>query len=160
MKRRNYLCLVGLLFVSAASAARGESVEWVQQLGTSGIDISYGVSADGVGNVYISGSTNGSLGGPSAGFDDAFVTKYDAAGTLQWSRQLGTSTYDYSYGVSADGLGNVYISGSTQGSLGGPNAGSTDAFVAKIVDSVVPEPNTLLLLCIGSLAVMGTRKGR
>jgi len=55
MKRLNYLCLVGLLFVSAASAARGESIEWVRQLGTSGGDWSYGVSADGLGNVYISG---------------------------------------------------------------------------------------------------------
>ena len=39
MKRLNYLCLVGLLFVSAASAARGESIEWIRQLGTSGMTI-------------------------------------------------------------------------------------------------------------------------
>ena len=38
MKRLNYLCLVGLLFVSAASAARGESIEWTRQLGTSSGD--------------------------------------------------------------------------------------------------------------------------
>ena len=92
---------------------------------------SYGVSADGLGNVYISGYTYGSLGGPNAGSDDAFVSKYDAAGTLQWTRQLGTSAIDRSYGVSADGLGNVYISGYTSGSLGGPNAGGNDAFVSK-----------------------------
>jgi hypothetical protein len=134
MKRLNYLCLVGLLFVSAASAARGESVEWTRQLGTSEFDNSRGVSADGLGNVYISGFTNGSLGGPYAGGDDAFVSKYDAAGNFQWSRQLGTSSFDgvdESYGVSADGLGNVYISGYTHGSLGGPNAGEYDAFVSK-----------------------------
>ena len=93
--------------------------------------MSHGVSADGLGNVYISGYTDGSLGGPNAGGDDAFVSKYDAAGTLQWTRQLGTSSSDHSYGVSADGLGNVYISGHTGGSLGGPNAGSYDAFVSK-----------------------------
>ena len=40
-------------------------------------------------------------------------------------------------GISADGLGNVYISGYTEGSLGGPNAGDKDAFVAKFVDLTV-----------------------
>ena len=123
MKRLNNLCLVGLLFVSAASAARGESIEWTRQLGASSRDVSFGVSADCLGNVYFSGYTNGSLGGPSAGNIDAFVSKYDAAGNFQWSRQLGTDDPDDSYGVSADGLGNVYISGRTNGSLGGPNAG-------------------------------------
>ena len=119
---------------------------------------SYGVSADGLGNVYISGYTGGSLGGPNAGGNDAFVSKYDAAGNFQWTRQLGTSASDLSYGVSADGLGNVYFSGYTLGSLGGPNAGGDDAFVVKIVDSVVPEPSTLLLLCFGSLAVLWRRR--
>ena len=131
MKRLNYLCLVGLLFASAASTARGETIEWVRQLGTSSIDWSYGVSADGIGNVYISGYTAGSLGGPNAGFTDAFVSKYDAAGNFQWTQQLGTVTDDRSYGVSADSLGNVYISGTTGGSLGGPNVDRADAFVSK-----------------------------
>ncbi len=93
---------------------------------------SYGVSADGLGNVYISGYTDGSLGGPNAGGTSMrFSAKYDASGTLQWTRQLGTSGSDCGYGVSADGLGNVYISGYTEGSLGGPNAGGWDAFVSK-----------------------------
>ena len=137
---------------------RGESIEWVRQLGTSAYDESRAVSADGLGNVYISGVTSGSLGGPNAGSNDAFVSKYDASGNFQWTQQLGTSSSEVSFGVSADGLGNIYFSGYTQGSLGGPNAGDSDAFVVKIVDSVVPEPNTLLLLCFGSLAVLWRRQ--
>src|SRR5690606_17400978 len=116
-------------FVSKYDAAG--NLQWTRQLGTNGGDVSYGVSADDLGNVYISGETWGDLGGPSAGDADAFVSKYDAAGNLQWTRQLGTSVRDYSYGVSADDLGNVYISGSTRGSLDGPNAGDYDAFVSK-----------------------------
>jgi hypothetical protein len=104
---------------------------WCRQLGSSGDDYSFGASADGLGNVYMSGYTSGSLDGPNAGPHDAFVTKYDAAGNLLWTRQLGTSVNDYSLGVSADGLGNVYFSGQTSGSLGGPNAGSEDAFLTK-----------------------------
>ena len=51
--------------------------------------MSHGVSADGLGNVYISGYTDGSLGGPNAGGDDAFVSKYDAAGTLPVDAAVG-----------------------------------------------------------------------
>ncbi len=93
--------------------------------------LSNGVSADRLGNVFISGYTAGSLGGSNAGGADTFVTKYDSAGNLVWNRQLGTSSYDVSYGVSADGLGNVYITGCTQGNLDVPNAGGDDAFLAK-----------------------------
>lgn len=116
-------------FVSKFDASG--TLQWSRQFGTSADDTSFGVSADGLGNVYISGRTFGSLGGPNAGGNDAFVAKYDASGTLQWSRQLGTSADDISNGVSADGLGNVYIAGGTSGSLGGPNAGGQDAFVSK-----------------------------
>lgn len=53
------------------------------------------------------------------------------AQTLSWKRQLGTYSYDHSWGVATDSLGNVYISGSTGGSLGGAFQGGTDAWVAK-----------------------------
>jgi hypothetical protein len=121
-----------LAFLSlTAIDVRAQSVEWTRQLGTSVHDASNDVSADGLGNVYISGYTDGSLGGPSAFSSDVFVSKYNAAGTFEWTRQLGTSASDQSNGVSADGLGNVYISGFTRSNLGGPSAGLSDAFVAK-----------------------------
>jgi hypothetical protein len=109
----------------------GGGLQWTQQLGTSQSDFGLGISADGLGNVYLSGETSGSLGRPNLGSSDAFVTKYDAAGSLLWTRQLGTSSRDENTTVSADGLGNVYLSGSTEGSLGGANAGNKDVFVAK-----------------------------
>ena len=108
------------------------TLQWTEQLGTSFSDESYGVSADSLGNVYISGTTYGSLGKPNCCSGDAFLAKYDASGNFQWVEQLGTSfSVDESHSVSADSLGNVYISGSTEGSLGGPNAGNLDAFVTK-----------------------------
>jgi hypothetical protein len=131
---------------------------WSRQVGTSSFDANFGVSADGLANVYISGFTGGSLGRPNVGSSDAIVSKYDASGNFQWTQQLGISSDDESHGVSADGLGSVYFSGYTFGSLGGPSAGSNDAFVAKIADAVVPEPNTLLLLCVGSLAMVRRRR--
>jgi hypothetical protein len=144
----------GLAVCGAAGAGRAQTVEWTRQLGTSSEDRSRGVSVDGLGNVYISGSTEGSLNGPNAGSDDAFVSKYDAAGTLEWTRQLGTSSEDYSTGVSADGLGNVYISGETYGSLDGTSAGSYDAFVSKIV----PEPTGVALALAAAVGVLALRR--
>ena len=99
-----------LMPLSVSTDASGNLI-WTDQIGTSSIDRSHGVSADGMGNVYISGVTGGSLEGTNQGEEDAFVSKYDAGGTLQWTKQLGTSGPDSSMGVSADGLGNVFISG-------------------------------------------------
>jgi len=109
----------------------GGDLLWTRQLGTSKRDDSLGVSLDGLGNVYISGLTQGSLGGASKGGDDAFVAKYDSAGNLKWTRQIGTDVSDTSEGVSADSLGNVYIAGCTWGSLGGTGVGLSDAYAAK-----------------------------
>jgi hypothetical protein len=50
---------------------------------------------------------------------------------LRWKRQLGTADIDEANGVATDGDGNVYIAGQTLGSLGGPNQGNSDAWVAK-----------------------------
>jgi hypothetical protein len=84
----------------------------MRTLGTSQADVSYGISADGLGSIYITGVTGSSLGGPSLGNSDAFVSKYDAAGNLHWTTQLGSAFNDVSYGVSADRLGNVFAVGS------------------------------------------------
>jgi Beta-propeller repeat len=104
---------------------------WTGQFTKSSEEYSNGVSADRLGNVFITGYTFGDLDGPNAGERDAFVTKYDANGNRIWTKQLGTDGSDYGYSVSADGLGNVYLSGSTEGDLGGPNSGGTDAFLSK-----------------------------
>lgn len=122
-------CADFCLVMRPADASSGG--DWSRQLGTDGADGALGVSADGFGNVYISGFTRGSLGGPNAGSGDAFVSKFDAAGNLLWARQLGTAENDVSFAVSADALGNVYISGATEGDLDGPNIGTVDAFVSK-----------------------------
>ena len=106
---------------------------WNKQLGTSEADIAYGIAADGSGNVYITGYTQGGLDGNSnTGVNDIFSVKYDSSGTKQWTRQLGTSTIDFAYGVAVDGSGNVYITGETSGGLdGNSNTGMNDIFLVK-----------------------------
>ena len=106
---------------------------WNKQLGTSEADIAYGIAADGSGNVYITGYTQGGLDGNSnTGVNDIFSVKYDSSGIKQWTRQLGTSTFDTAYGVAVDNSGNVYITGYTQGGLdGNTSAGNKDIFLMK-----------------------------
>jgi hypothetical protein len=107
------------------------NLEWTRQLGTANYDWSESVSADGLGNVYISGFTNGPLGGPRRGVYDAFLAKYDAGGNLQWTRQLSTGIDTLSNGVAADRLGNVFISGQTIRLAPGTGETQWDVFVAK-----------------------------
>ena len=104
---------------------------WIQQLGTTGNDGTEAAAPDGLGGVYVSGFTTGSLGGPIAGAIDAWVARYDGAGNQLWIRQLGTSAWDGATAAAQDGSGGVYVSGFTDGSLGGPNAGGRDVWLAR-----------------------------
>jgi catechol 2,3-dioxygenase-like lactoylglutathione lyase family enzyme len=104
---------------------------WIRQLGTSTYEHSPAAAPDGSGGVYVSGETSGSFGGPKAGGADAWLARYDGAGNQLWIRQLGTSMHDYADAAAPDGSGGVYVSGFTQGSLGGPNAGNVDAWLAR-----------------------------
>lgn len=142
--------LLGGAFVSKYDAAG--NLEWTRQLSSNIYDTGFGVSSDGFGNVYISGQVQDTYDDPNLGKVDAFVAKYDADGNLQWYRLLATTSSDTSFGVSADQLGNLYISGVTSGSLGGPNAGRDDVFVAKFSDLAVPEPSPV---AIGLIAYLG-----
>ena len=83
-------------------------------------DYANGVATDSSGNVYVTGGTKGGLdGNTSAGDTDLFVVKYNSSGTKQWTKQLGSSSRDYDYGVATDSSGNVYVSGDTYGGLDG-----------------------------------------
>ena len=96
---------------------------WTKQFGAGGYTEGHGVSTDAFGNVYVSGYTDGDLDGggaaANAGGSDAFLRKYDSSGTLAWTQHLGTSEDDASHGVTTDALGNVYVSGYTEGDLDG-----------------------------------------
>lgn len=122
---------VQVTWTAAAAAELPFEIEWAAQIGTAQSDQSGSVTVDGWGNIYISGLTRGSLGGPNAGASDAFLAKFDASGNVLWSRQIGTSSTDPSRSVAVDTAGNAYITGTTEGSLGGPNAGASGAFLTK-----------------------------
>jgi hypothetical protein len=104
---------------------------WKKQFGTSDSDVGYSVATDSSGNVFVTGSTGGSLSGSNLGSSDIFLTKYDGAGNEIWKKQFGTSDSDVGYSVATDSSGNVFVTGSTGGSLSGSNLGSSDIFLTK-----------------------------
>ncbi|MBD2692079.1 SBBP repeat-containing protein [Anabaena catenula] len=111
------------------------TLQWKQQLGTSGDDSTYGIAVDVNSNIYLTGYTQGNLGGTNAGDYDAWVAKYNNSGTLQWKQQLGSDSFDAAYDLDLDSSGNIYLTGETYGNLGGTNAGIDDAWIAKYSNS-------------------------
>ncbi len=105
---------------------------WTQQWGGAGGE-ALAITADAAGNVYVAGNINGTIpGGTSAGLFDAYVRKFDTAGTALWSRQFGSRSDDFAYGLGVDASDNLYIAGYTSGALPGANsAGGYDAFVRR-----------------------------
>lgn len=104
---------------------------WARQIGTEAVDGSHSIALDSAGNAYMAGSTRGDLIEPSAGELDAFLIKYDAIGSIVWSRQLGSEYSDSSSSVAVDSLGNVLIAGYTEGDLVSANNGGKDIILVK-----------------------------
>jgi Ca2+-binding RTX toxin-like protein len=107
---------------------------WVRQFGTQGDDASYlaGMTIDANDNIFLAGYTNSNLGGDNAGSYDGWVASYEAEGNQRWLQQFGTPQLDYATDVSVDNKGHLFVTGFTEGSLGGTNAGAVDTWVAKL----------------------------
>jgi hypothetical protein len=110
--------------------------QWTKQLGALLDDRGHGVTVDSSNNIYVTGYTNavvvGLDGNTKSGGYDVFLVKYNSSGTKQWTKQLGTSTDDYGYGVAADSSDNIYVTGTTGGGLdGNTNLGDSDIFLVK-----------------------------
>lgn len=105
---------------------------WFNTLETSKTDIPGKVLVDISGNIYLAGSTSGSLpGNTNQGDIDAFLAKYSNDGNLQWIQQFGTFSKDTAESIALDATGRIYAVGTTAGSLfGEPTAGGSDAWIA------------------------------
>lgn len=109
--------------------------QWTRLSGlASAITNGLGITSDALGNVYVTGITNGNLDGQVVtGTTDLCVVKYDSAGAKQWTRLLGVAGKSTTAnGIVSDSNGNVYTTGFTNGNLDGQTlTGTVDLFVVK-----------------------------
>ena len=115
-------------------------------LGGTSADETNSIAVDSTGNAFVTGRTfspnfphpNG-LQPSLSGFNDAFLTKVNAAGSsFLFSTYFGGSGLETGFGVGVDSAGNPYIAGRTTstdlpvtGATQGNSGGGTDAFVAQ-----------------------------
>jgi enterochelin esterase-like enzyme len=107
---------------------------WLTQFGTSAGEEAWGLTADAAGNAFVSGYSAGDFAGSLAGDKDIVVARFDPAGTLTWSEQLGTTGNDKGAGIALDETGNVYVAGFTDGTLES-NVGKFDGVLVKYAPS-------------------------
>ena len=104
---------------------------WIHaiQIGTSKNDEATAVTVDNAGNIYITGRTEGSLGGPIQGKFDLFLVKYDPSGVEKWRTQYGSPDQDVAYAIAKVSNGNIYVTGRTNGPLCGTWQLMSDIFL-------------------------------
>ncbi|WP_245919307.1 VWD domain-containing protein [Melittangium boletus] len=102
---------------------KGEQL-WAKQFGTPGIDYMHGVTSDGGGNVYVTGSSNYDIDTKAAlDSDDVFMMSFKENGDLVSTRQIGANTtgefasVDVGLGIATDKGSGVYIAGYTEGAF-------------------------------------------
>ncbi|WP_417590480.1 SBBP repeat-containing protein [Owenweeksia hongkongensis] len=123
---------------------------WAKSFGGTLLDVGESIAVDAARNVYSIGYFRGTVdfdpgGGTtkftSAGYEDIFVQKLDAAGNFLWAKSFGGSSVDVGYKITVDASGNAYTTGSFKGTVdfdpgaGAANlssAGDDDMFVQKL----------------------------
>jgi len=126
---------------------------WAKQLGGTSDDRGFSIAVDASGNVFTTGYFRDTVDfdpGPgtfnltSAGNWDIFISKLNALGNFVWAKQLGGTSGDLANSIAVDASGNVYTTGSFQGTVDfdpGPgtfnltSAGGGDTFISKLDSS-------------------------
>ena len=102
--------------VHLASFTSAGTHRWSKKLGGKAHDRGAAVAVDNNASVFATGyiGTSPDLGGgveKTYGVVDIFVAAYTTSGVYRWSRVFGSSLGDNGEGISADSMGNVYLTG-------------------------------------------------
>ncbi len=107
-----------------SSAAGAQFFEWAVSPPATAVGLPYAVIVDDDGSVYVTGFFSGTMDfdpGPgvfeltSAGEEDAFLLKLDAAGDFQWAVAISGTEEEVAFDAALDALGNVYLVGNFRG---------------------------------------------
>ncbi|HEX4492093.1 MAG TPA: SBBP repeat-containing protein [Acidimicrobiia bacterium] len=126
---------------------------WITDAGTKTFDVGNALAVDSAGNAFVAGWTGALPGTP--GDQDALVMEFDAGGALLRTTQLGSNHSDQAKGIAVDDADDVFITGSTAGTLPGSlesSAGDSDAFVARLDPGAGSRLRTAWVHQLGSAA--------
>jgi len=110
------------------------SFTWEHQIGSDLSDEWSDVVVRGT-NVFVTGSTVGSLAEPSAGGYDIINARYSTTGQRKWIDQVGSAQFDDSNAIAVSSRGDLYLAAQTEGVLGTATSGNADAVVLKYTAS-------------------------
>jgi gliding motility-associated-like protein len=131
--------------------------QWGTFYGGTGCEWAEGIDLDNSGNIYITGGTTSSSAIVTTGchqssigvYFDAFLVKFDGAGTRQWATYYGGNAYDNGECCKVDAFGNVFLKGytmsnnsaviSTAGSHQQMYGGGGDGYLVKFNNSGVRQ---------------------
>ena len=145
----------------AAFNATGTALVYARRFGGASAESGNGIAVDAAGNAYLTGQTTsmaaasfpytfnsgplytlGAAQTTGGGAEDAFVMKFNAAGTLVYGTYLGGTNLDHGNAIAVDGGGNAYITGQCEDAFVSTTlyptvfkntiTGPTDAFIAKL----------------------------
>jgi hypothetical protein len=130
----------------------GSSLGYSTFLGGNDFDWGFGIALDSAGNAYVTGQTSSTdfpatvgafqVGNASTGTAewDAFVTKFDPAGSLAYSTYLGGTNIDLAYAIAVDAAGHAHVTGET-GSTDFPTLDAVQPALDGLSDVFVTELN-------------------
>ncbi len=118
----------------AIYSPQGEKIKY-QTLGFPSGDLGYAIDVANDGSVYIGGALSGAVAQVSAQGVDGYLAKYTSSGEQVWVKLIGEQHREEIHALTVDESGAVYVTGVTEGSLGGDNLGGYDGFVAKYLPS-------------------------
>ncbi|MEA3446492.1 MAG: SBBP repeat-containing protein [Bacteroidota bacterium] len=121
---------------------------WAKSMGGNNNDHSYALALDAAGNIYTTGSFEGTADfdpgiGTSTytsnGLHDIFISKLDASGNFIWATSMGGINFDYGYSITIDESENIYTAGYFYGTTAFDpaactsvtSAGGFDVFILK-----------------------------
>jgi hypothetical protein len=144
---------LAILISIGVNVANAQTFEWARTFGGSSYDEGRSITVDALGNVYTTGSFQGTVDFDpgagtanltSVGLRDIFVQKLDATGNFLWARSFGGNSFDEGQSIAVDFSGNVYTTGYFQvtvdfdpstGTFNLISEGSHDVFVQKLDSS-------------------------
>ncbi|MBX2888894.1 MAG: SBBP repeat-containing protein [Ferruginibacter sp.] len=136
------------IFISKLNAAG--NFLWAKRMGGTDYDYGKSIAVDAAGNIYTTGKFIGTVDfdpGPatfnltSAGSNDIFISKLNAAGNFLWAKRMGGTDHDYGESIAVDAAGNIYTTGNFRGTVDFDpgsatfnltSAGSSDIFISKL----------------------------